>query len=137
MNRGELIEYVRAQADAVVATIGSGGPEAAYLAITATDDGELVFDARVSSRKIANLRAHPRLAIVIGGRDGTTLQCEGSADFPTGEERARYAASYVAAFPQFAASLDGDDIVLVRVTLDWARFGDFVASPPVVTEVEL
>ncbi len=102
-----------------------GAPQAAYLPITATDRAELVFDARATSRKIANLRRDPRVAVVVGGRDGTTLQCEGVADLPDGAERERCARAYLGAFPQFAASLSDEGVVLVQVRLTWARYGDY------------
>ena len=138
MNRQELIEYVRAQGDGIVATAGAdGAPEAAYLAIAATEAGELIFDARLGSRKIANIRANPRVAVVFGGRDDMTLQCEGLADLPEGDDRARCAAAYAATFPQFARSLSNDDIVVVRITPSWARFGDFRERPHIVTDVAL
>jgi general stress protein 26 len=125
-----LIEYVRSHRDGVVATIGpNGAPQSAYLSLTATDRGELVFDARVDSRKVANILHDPRVAVVIGGADGTTLQCEGVADAPVGAERERCTAAYLATFPQFTDSLQGDSdstgVVVVRITLSWARFGDF------------
>ena len=138
MNRQELIAYVRAKGDGVVATATpEGAPEAAYVAIAATDSGELVFDARIGSRKIANIRANPRVAVVIDGRDETTLQCEGTAYIPVGVDRERCAAAYAEAFPQFVRSLSNDDIAVVRITLDWARFGDFRERPHVVTDVAL
>jgi len=126
MDPEQLVTYVRTHGDGVVATLGPGGaPQAAYLSLTATDRGELVFDARKSSRKIANLRRDPRVAVTAGGADGTTLQCEGVADLPEGPERERCAAAYTARFPEFAGSLAQDGIVLVRVTVTWARYGDF------------
>ena len=133
-----MIDYVRAQGDGIVATASpDGSPEAAYLAIAVTDSGELVFDARVGSRKIANIRANPRVAVVLGGRDDMTLQCEGIADIPSGDERERCATAYALAFPQFVRSLSNDDIVVVRITPSWARFGDFRERPHIVTDVDL
>ncbi|MGH1563169.1 SMI1/KNR4 family protein [Mumia sp. DW29H23] len=138
MNRHELIAYVRAQRDAVVATVGpEGGPQAAYLEVAVTDRGELLFDARASSRKVANLRRDRRTALVVGGRDGSTLQCEGEADIPTGRERVRCAAAYLDAFPQYEASLSDVRIVLVRVRLTWARFADHRSDVPVTHEIDV
>jgi general stress protein 26 len=109
-----------------MSSIGPGGaPQAAYLVITATDRGELVLDARSESRKIANVRRDPRVAVVIGGADGTTLQCEGVADLPEGPDRERCAAAYTSTFPQFAGSLVDDEIVLVRIRLTWGRISDY------------
>jgi nitroimidazol reductase NimA-like FMN-containing flavoprotein (pyridoxamine 5'-phosphate oxidase superfamily) len=95
VNRRELIEYVREQRHGIVATSGPDGePQAAFLPIAATADGELVFDARPESRKIANLRGDARVAVVIGGADGTTLQCQGVADLLGGQDRLQWTATW-------------------------------------------
>lgn len=137
MDRTEFIGYVRGHGDAVVSTIGpDGAPQAAYLSVAATDRGELVFDARPTSRKVSNIRRDSRVAVVIGGADGTTLQCEGEADLPEGEELERCAAAYVSAFPQFADSL-ASGVVVIRVRLVWARYGDFRGRGAEMSDVDL
>lgn len=120
----DLIDYVRAHPGAVVASLGPDGePQAAYLPVVATAIGELVFDARDDSRKVANIRRDPRVAVVLGGEDGTTVQLQGVADEPEGADGERCAAAYAAAFP--SASIGSPGIVVVRITPDWARFGDY------------
>ncbi|MBN6038191.1 pyridoxamine 5'-phosphate oxidase family protein [Amycolatopsis sp. 195334CR] len=138
MERQELVEYVRAQRAGVVSTLGPGGePQAAYLTLAATDAGDLVFDAKPDSRKVANLRRDGRVAVVVGGSDGTTLQCQGIADFPDGDALDHCTATYLAAFPEFAGSFGDGGVVVVRVALDWARFGDFRGAQPSLREVRL
>jgi PPOX class probable F420-dependent enzyme len=138
MDRRGLVEYVRTHGDGVLSTLGpDGAPQSAYLTFAANERAELVLDARAVSRKVANLRADPRVSVVIGGQDGTTLQCEGVADLPSGADRDACAAAYADAFPQFAASLADPGIVVVRIRLTWARFGDFRQPTPLVTEVAL
>src|SRR6478609_1511742 len=103
MDRHGLVEFVRAHRDGVLSTLGpDGSPQSAYLTLTATDGGELVLDARAVSRKVANLLTDPRVAVVVGGRAGSTLQCEGVADIPSGADHDACAAAYAAAFPEFA-----------------------------------
>jgi len=134
----EIVDYLRSHPAGVVATVGQDGtPQAAFVAIAATTDGELVFDAKRGSRKIANLRFNSRIAIVVGGTDDTTLQCEGIADIPDGAEREHAARAYLAAFPQFAASLRDSEIVVVRVRPTWVRFGDYRTDPPCIAEAVL
>jgi PPOX class probable F420-dependent enzyme len=136
LDRGALVAFVREHGDAVLSTLGpDGGPQAAYLALAATDDGDLVMDARAASRKVANLVRDARVAVVVGGSDGRTVQCEGVADVPSGEDRDRCAATYREAFPQFAGSLGDPGIVVVRVRVTWARYGDYRTSPPLVREL--
>jgi general stress protein 26 len=138
MDREALVGYVRSQGWGVVASLGAEGePQAAFLAVAATDAGELVFDARATSRKVANLARDPRVAVTVGGTDGTTVQCEGRADVPVGADRERCAAAYAARFPQFAASLADDGIVLLRVVLAWARYGVFRDGGSVMTAVDV
>ena len=133
-----MVEYVRAQGWGVVSTIGpDGAAHSAFLELTATEPGELVFNARAGSRKIADLARDPRASVVVGGPDGTTLQVEGVADLPAGDERARCLAAYASAFPQYAASFAEPDIVLVRLVPTWARHGDYRERPAVVEQVDL
>ncbi|MGX5696736.1 pyridoxamine 5'-phosphate oxidase family protein [Agromyces soli] len=138
MGLDEFVAYVRAQRAGVVSTLATdGSPQAAYLTIAATERGELVFDAKPDSRKVANLRRDGRIAVVIGGADGTTLQAEGRADLPEGEELARCTAAYLDAFPEFAGSFDTGTVVVLRVVLEWARHGDFRGAAPRMREVEV
>ncbi|HWV75996.1 MAG TPA: pyridoxamine 5'-phosphate oxidase family protein [Isoptericola sp.] len=131
-----VVGHVRGVGDGVVSTLGpDGGPQSAYLTLAVTARGELVFDAREGSRKVANLRRDPRVAVVVGGADGTTLQVEGLADVPVGADRARCAEAYAEAFPRFAASLVDPGIVVVRVVARWARWGDYRTSPPVMEQL--
>ncbi len=135
LGREAWVAFVREHGDGVLSTAGPGGPQAAYLALAATDEGELVLDARASSRKVSNLRRDERVAVVVGGRDGRTLQVEGVADVPGGVVRERCGDAYRAAFPQFAGSLEDPGIVVVRVRPTWARYGDYRTSPPLVREL--
>ncbi|MFD1827896.1 pyridoxamine 5'-phosphate oxidase family protein [Mumia zhuanghuii] len=138
MDREQMVAYVRARRDGVVTTVGPGGaPQAAYVELTMTARGEVVFDARAASRKVANLRRDPRVALVVGGSDGTTLQGEGEADVPTGHDRARCVEAYVADLPQYEASLSVSGIVLLRIRLTWARHADHRADPAVIEDIDV
>jgi hypothetical protein len=128
VNLTQLVAYVRAHGDGVVSTVGpNGAPQGAYVAVAATEGGELVFNARSTSRKVENVRRDARAALTIGGGDGTTLQCQGIAELLEGGELARCADAYYTTFPQFARSTAGD-IAFVRVRLEWARFGQYVGG---------
>jgi PPOX class probable F420-dependent enzyme len=116
MNRAQFVEFIRPRGLAVVATRGpDGAPQAALVGITATDRGELVFDTASSSRKYRNLRAFPRVAVVIGWDDEVTVQCEGDADVLTGTERERCLGAYVHQYPDGRERARDPSIVLVRI----------------------
>jgi hypothetical protein len=137
VNLAELVDYVRSHGDGVVSTVGSDGTaQGAYLAVAASDDGELVFNARPDSRKMANILRDARVAITIGGPDGTTLQCQGVAEALEGAALSQAADLYYAAFPRFTRS-SLHDVAFVRVRLEWARYGQYVGEAFASGEVDL
>jgi len=135
MTRAELIAFLRAQKWAVVASAGPGGaPQAAVIGVAVTDDLELVFDTLGSTRKAANLTRDPRVAVVIGWDDAQTVQLEGIADQPTGDERARLQRAYFERFPDGPSRLAWPGITYFRVRPTWLRYSDFRGAEPVIIE---
>ncbi len=137
MELSDMVAHVRGIGSGVVASLAAdGSPQAAHLDLAATDRGELVFNARSDSRKIANILRDGRVAVVIGGVDGATLQCEGIATVASGPELERCASAYAAAFPKFEPVRQGDRVVLVVVALSWARHRDY-SGPLISRDIEL
>lgn len=138
MERTELAAFVRSHRWAIQSTSSpAGAPQAAIIGVAVTDALELVFDTLSSSRKAANLRANPRVALVIGGwndADPRTIQFEGVADFPAGTELEDLKQVYYAAFPDGPTRLSWPGITYVRVKPRWLRFSDFTVEPPAISE---
>jgi general stress protein 26 len=135
MTIDELIEFVRARGLAVVASVDqSGRPEAALIGVAATDQGEIVFDTSNNSRKVSNVERHPLVALVIGWDDEVTLQCEGTADFPSGEDLLRCQAFYFDQYPDGRERADWPDIRYIRVRPTWLRLSDYRPDGARVTE---
>ena len=138
MTPDELLTFMRSEKYAVQASVSAAGaPQAAVVGIAVTDGFEIVFDTVASSRKAPNLRANPSIAFVIGGtRDGDerTVQYEGTADEPGGEELDRLLAVYYARFPEGPERRAWPGLVYVRVRPAWIRFSNFGANPPEIVE---
>jgi pyridoxine/pyridoxamine 5'-phosphate oxidase len=126
MTRAELIRFLREHRQGVVSTVSpSGAPEAALVGIAVTDELELVFDTLSTTRKVANLRANPRVAVVIGWAGEQTAQLEGIADEVTD---ARLRDAYYAVYPDGRERAAWKNLIYVRVRVTWARFSDFAAN---------
>lgn len=137
MTRAELLAFIRNHRYAVQASRNaSGAPQAAVIGVAVSDELELVFDTLSTSRKARNLRADPRIALVVGWDEEQTVQLEGTADEPTGADLARSKRVYFAAFPDGPERERWPDITYVRVRLSWARYSDFRPEGKVV-EVDL
>lgn len=99
----QVLQILREATYAVEASVSPHGtPQAAIVGIVVNDRFELFFDTLGSSRKAANLRAAPRIAFVVGstGADSIrTIQYEGVADEPSGEELDQLLESYFEKFP--------------------------------------
>jgi pyridoxine/pyridoxamine 5'-phosphate oxidase len=134
MTRGELLKLMRGAREWVVATEhADGSPQAAVVGVAVTDRLELVFDTLGDTRKCSNLRRDPRVALVMWAGD-RTVQVEGLADEPQGEERQRVRAAYYARFPDGPEREGWDGITWVRVRPQWVRCTDFSGPDPEITE---
>lgn len=112
----------------MIATVDPHGhPEAALVDIAALDDGLLLFDTMVDSRKVRNIRSNPRVAVVIGLDEEMCLQLEGNATVSSGEERLRYGEAYMSQFPGSRA-LD-EHFAVVSVRINWVRSYDASTHP--------
>ena len=138
MNETDVLTFMRSNRWAIEATVSTAlAPQAAIIGIAVTDQLEVVFDTLASSRKAANLRVKPCIALVVGGwndSDARTVQYEGVADSPSGAELERVKQVYFAAFPDGPSRLSWPGITYIRVKPAWIRYSDFRSEPPAVTE---
>jgi PPOX class probable F420-dependent enzyme len=138
MNSTGLVSFIRERGLAVVATCAAdGAPEAALVGVAVTEEAELIFDTTRASRKYRNLQASPRVAVVVGWDDEVTVQCEGVADTPTGEDAERCRQAYFDQFPDGIERAQDPQIVHVRIRPTWLRFSDFRPDTFGVEEITL
>jgi hypothetical protein len=138
--RSDLLAFMRSHRLAVQSTVSpSGTSESAVVGIAVSDSLEIVFDTLGSTRKAENLRHNPNISFVIGGlipKDERSLQYEGVADFPNGEELEQVRALYFSVWPDGRERLSWPGLVHVRVRPRWMRFSDYNQSPPVIVELD-
>jgi len=126
MDRAELLAFLRRHRLCVQASVSeTGAPQAAVVGFGTSDDLEIVFDTLDTTRKTANLRRNPRIALVVGWDAEQTVQIEGVADEPTGPELDRLKRVYFAAYPDGPERQSWKGITYVRVRPTWARYSDF------------
>jgi general stress protein 26 len=138
MTPRELLAFMRTHRVAVQASVtGASAAQAAVVGIAITDRFEVVFDTLGSSRKAQNLRTNPSIALVMGGLmpgDERTVQYEGAADEPHGEERDRLTDAYYAVYPDGRDRLSWPGLTYVRVRPQWIRYSDFGQPTPLIVE---
>jgi general stress protein 26 len=138
MTRQDLYEFARLHKLAVLATVSHlQAPEAALVGIAVTSELELVFNTIESSRKCQNLRRNPKVAFVIGWEGEVTLQYEGQADEPAGNDLDRCKTVYFEAFPDGHERERWPGITYFRVRPTWARYSDYSKQPPEIVELFL
>jgi general stress protein 26 len=136
VTRGELHEFLRKHRLAVVSTINPASPQAAVVGIAVTETLDIIFDTLSTSRKYANLRADPRVALVVW--DGTeTVQVEGVADIPSGADLEACKQTYFEAWPDGPEREKWPDIAYVRIRPRWIRYSDFGQTPARIEEMML
>jgi hypothetical protein len=133
MDRQGLLAFLRKHRLCVQASVAKGGsPQAAVVGYAVSDRLELIFDTLASTRKYANLRRDPRVALVVGWDAEQTLQLEGLVDEPSGDDLVRLKQLYLAAFPDGVERESWPGISYLRVRPHWARFSDFGAGGSIV-----
>ncbi len=131
MELAEFVRFMRRSRIAVQASLSERtGPQAAVVGIAISDAAEVVFDTLGDTRKAQNLRRDPRIALVIGWDEERTVQYEGIADEPRGEELARLKAVYFSAFPDGRQREHWAGITYFRVRPVWLRYSDFTGAGP-------
>ena len=138
MTRAELLTFLRSHRHAVEASSSTRGhPQAAIVGVAVSDDFELIFDTLTSTRKWKNLHQNPAVALVFGGSavgEERTVQYEGVADEPTGEERAALLRLYFATFADGRQRQAWPSLGYVRVKPTWLRWSDYGKTRPQTLE---
>jgi hypothetical protein len=137
LTRTFVRDFIARHRYGVISTTGLGGePQSALVGIAVSPDLELLFDTVDSSRKISNLRRDPRASFVVGWENEQTLQYEGVADFPAGEDLAAFKRIYFAAWPDGPERESWKGITYVRIKPRWLRFSSYV-DPQLIEEMVL
>ena len=126
MTKAELYRFIAAHDLGVLGTISARGtPECALVGIAVTPELELIFDTISSSRKYGNLLRNPDAAFVIGWANEITLQYEGRARLPEGDELSRYREVYFSKWPDGRDRLSWQGITHFVVEPKWIRYSDY------------
>jgi pyridoxine/pyridoxamine 5'-phosphate oxidase len=130
VNRQELHqfvhEFIAARKYGVVSSIGPGGePQSALVGIAVSPNLEIVFDTVRTSRKYPNLKADPRIAIVVGWEGEQTVQYQGLAVEPEEGELLRAKATYFGAWPSGIERQKWPGIAYFLIQPTWVRYSDF------------
>ena len=140
ITREGLLQFLRAYPLAVEASVAMAGDvQAAVVGIAVSDDFELVFDTLDTTRKAQNLARDPRIALVIGGTgkgEEITVQYEGVADRPSGNELKVLQRRYLEVFPEGAERLSWPGLIYVRVKPRWLRYSDYRREPALIVELD-
>ena len=138
MTLEEVFDIAKTKRYLIVSTVNeSGAPEAALMGFALTQANEVVFDTLASSRKAVNLARNPAAALVIGWDDNISLQIEGVARRPVGDDLANAKAAYFGEWPDGRARENWPNIAYVVVQPKWIRYSNYAAGPPVVEEFRL
>jgi pyridoxine/pyridoxamine 5'-phosphate oxidase len=137
MTLEEVFDIAKTKRYLVVSTVNeSGAPEAALMGFALTQAKEVVFDTLSTSRKAVNLARNPAAALVIGWDDNISLQIEGIARRPAGNDLASAKAAYFGEWPDGRARENWPNIAYVVVQPKWIRYANY-SGAPVVEEFRL
>jgi pyridoxine/pyridoxamine 5'-phosphate oxidase len=128
-----VFQFIRQKRRAVISTVHADGtPEAALVGIAVTPNNEIVFDTLSTTRKVANLAARPAVALVVGWDDEQSVQIEGVARAPEGNDLAAVKAAYFAMWPDGKSREVWPSITYIAVRPRWLRYSSYLGTPEIV-----
>jgi len=119
----------------VIATLNARKPEAAAIDFSETSKLEVVFTTLAFYRKYKNLNKNSKVAFVVGGEKGITLQYEGLARELSRGAFKKYHNRHVQKNPvekKFAAMPEARFFIIKPA---WLRYSDFTAKPNNIFEI--
>jgi hypothetical protein len=130
MEQSELLQYLRSHQLGILGTrTPSGEPQGALVGYAVAPDLEILFDTLRTTRKYANMMAHPRVSFTVGNTvgkgDERTVQYEGVAEELAGEPLARLQPVYFATWPDGAERTHWPHITWFVIRPRWIRYSDF------------
>ena len=133
----DIRTFIAGQDLGVLSTIGpDGAPQSALVGIAVSSELEIVFDTVTPSRKYGNLKGNPKCSFVVGCSGEVTVQYEGEAMEPEGDELARYREIYFAKMPDGRDRLSWPGITHFVVRPRWIRYCDYNQRPPLIREFD-
>ena len=137
MTLEEVFDIAKSKRYLVVSTVNeAGAAEAALMGFALTQAKEIVFDTLSTSRKAVNLGRNPAAAVVIGWDDNISLQIEGAARRPVGDDLASAKEAYFSQWPDGRVRENWPNIAYIVVRPKWIRYSNY-SGAPVVEEFTL
>jgi Pyridoxamine 5'-phosphate oxidase len=136
MTKAELFAFLSSCKLGVLGSISPEGvPQSALVGIAVTEEIEIIFDTLDTTRKYRNLTASCAASFAVGWEDERTVQFEGDAFLPEGDELARYKEIYFATWLDGPARQSWPGITYFVVRPRWIRYSDFDQRPPRIEEL--
>jgi pyridoxine/pyridoxamine 5'-phosphate oxidase len=136
MDKAAIHSFMARSRYGVLCSISSDGtPQSALVGIAVSSELEIIFDTVKSSRKYPNLLRNSTCSFVVGWQGEQTVQFEGIAVEPQGEELRKYQEAHFAVWPECRAHLSWPGIAYFVVRPTWIRYSDFDHKPPLIDEI--
>lgn len=130
MTKEDILQFVKGQSLAVIATVSkNGSPEAAVVEFGELDDFTIVIDTLKTSRKYKNLQVNPKVAIVVGWDENITVQINGVANELSGPELEEAKTAYFSKNPRAKKWADKLGIAYFAIKPEWLRYSDLNQTP--------
>jgi general stress protein 26 len=139
MTKDILYEFISRHKLAVVSSLSPDNfPQSALVGIAVAPDLRIIFDTLTDSRKYHNLIQNPAVSVVIGWEKEATIQIEGFASIPEGDDLEELKNIYYQAYPHgWQRGSMWPDITYFCIQPTWIRFSDYNTDPPRIFEMKI
>ena len=125
---------------ALATSTTTGVPHAAFMAFAILDNGYILLNTDIRTKKVANIKENTHVALVIG-MDTTkkNYQVQGDASIVIEEDIAHktYKEIFYTQNPHLEAYKEIPNHIFIRILPTWIRETDYSIKPPLIQEFKL
>ncbi len=131
-----VLNFLKSHKLGVIATSGGKQPEAAAVDFSETSKLEIILTTLAFYRKYKNLKRNSRVAFVVGGEQGVTLQYEGLAEELSRAAFKKYYKRHIQKNPIEKKFDVMPEARFFKIKPTWLRYSDFTAKPNNIFEMK-
>lgn len=133
--KAKIFNILKSEKQAALSYLHGDQPRSAIIDFSETEELEILFVTLTGYRKYEDLKKHPKVSLVLGGKDNITVQYEGVAEELSKLQFLPYLKYHLQKNPVEAKFSEMLEARFFKVHPAWVRYADYGQEPYEIHEI--